>query len=154
MLEDGPHRQWLNLEPGRSRAENTQNAWVITCEKMHYQSEPLCSLNQRIGGILLGNRNKGQFGARSETIAFDDCWAVRKISSDSWTRTLRHWRLTQKAAVVANLLDLAMLICASVSAMAFGILAAYAILRAGFALIRPQRRPAAVKAQPQTARVS
>ena len=55
---------------------------------------------------------------------------------------------------MANLLDLAMLICASVGAMAFGILAAYAILRAGFALIRPQRQSAAVKAQTQVARVS
>ncbi len=55
---------------------------------------------------------------------------------------------------MANLLDLAMLICASVGAMAFGILAAYSILRAGFALMRPQRRPAAVKAQPQAARLS
>lgn len=59
-----------------------------------------------------------------------------------------------KAVVMANLLDLAMLICASVGAMAFGILAAYAILRTGFALIRPQRRSAAVKAQTQAARVS
>lgn len=55
---------------------------------------------------------------------------------------------------MANLLDLTMLICASVGAMAFGILAAYAILRAGFALIRPQRRSAAVKAQTEAARVS
>ncbi len=47
-----------------------------------------------------------------------------------------------------------MLICASIGAMAFGILAAYATLRAGFALMRPQRRSAAVKAQPQAARVS
>jgi hypothetical protein len=62
--------------------------------------------------------------------------------------------LTQKAVAVANLLDLAMLICASVGAMAFGILAAYAMLRAGFALMRPQRPPAVIKAQPQTARVS
>ena len=55
---------------------------------------------------------------------------------------------------VANLLDLAMLVCASVGAMVLGILTAYAILRAGFALMRPQRQPAAVKAQPETARVS
>jgi len=55
---------------------------------------------------------------------------------------------------MANILDLAMLICASVGAMAFGILAAYAILRASFALMRPQRHPAAVKTQPETARVS
>jgi hypothetical protein len=55
---------------------------------------------------------------------------------------------------MANLLDLAMLICASMGAMAFGILAAYGILRAGFAMMRPQRHPATVKAQPQAARVS
>jgi hypothetical protein len=50
-------------------------------------------------------------------------------------------------------LNLAMLICASVGSMAFGILAAYAILRVGFALIRPQARSATVKApQPEAAR--
>jgi hypothetical protein len=41
-----------------------------------------------------------------------------------------------------------MLICASVGAMAFGILAAYAILRAGFALMRPKPWPSAVKSRP------
>jgi len=56
---------------------------------------------------------------------------------------------------MASLMDFAMLICASVGAMAFGILAAYGILRAGFAMMRPQRRvTATVKAQPQVARVS
>jgi ABC-type glycerol-3-phosphate transport system permease component len=37
-----------------------------------------------------------------------------------------------------NLLNLAMLICATVGSMVFGILAAYGILRLGFALMRPQ----------------
>ncbi len=56
---------------------------------------------------------------------------------------------------MANILDLVMLICASVGAMAFGVLTAYAILRVGFALMRrPQRRQATVKAQPEAARVS
>jgi hypothetical protein len=50
--------------------------------------------------------------------------------------------------------DLAMLICASVGSMAFGILAAYGILRAGFALMRPPARRVAIKRQPQVARVS
>jgi hypothetical protein len=55
---------------------------------------------------------------------------------------------------VADLLNLAMLICAAVGSMAFGILAAYAILLTGFALMRPQRRPAAeIKTQPEVARV-
>ena len=56
---------------------------------------------------------------------------------------------------MASLLDFAMLICASVGAMAFGILAGYGILRVGFAMMRPQRRrTATVKAQPEVARVS
>ena len=50
--------------------------------------------------------------------------------------------------------DLLMLFCASIGAMAFGILAAYWILRAGFAIIRPPQRPAKVKAQPETAGIS
>ena len=55
---------------------------------------------------------------------------------------------------MANLLDLAMLVCASLGAMWFGIMAAYAILRIGFACMRPRRLSAEVKAQPQTARIS
>jgi len=58
------------------------------------------------------------------------------------------------AVGMANLLDLIMLILASLGAMAFGILAAYAILRAGFALMRrTPRRPALLKTQPQAARI-
>jgi hypothetical protein len=49
--------------------------------------------------------------------------------------------------------DLAMLVCAAVGSMAFGILAAYAILCAGFALMRPQARRAEVKARAEMARV-
>jgi hypothetical protein len=53
---------------------------------------------------------------------------------------------------MTDLLNFAMLICASVGSMVFGILAAYGILRAGFALMRPQRRPV-VKARPEVAQV-
>ncbi len=53
---------------------------------------------------------------------------------------------------MADLLNLLMLICASVGSMAFGVLAAYGIFRAAFALMRPQRRPA-VKRTPETANV-
>jgi hypothetical protein len=53
-----------------------------------------------------------------------------------------------------ELFNLAMLICASAGAMAFGILAAYAILRAGFALINPRRRAGAMKTRPEMARTS
>jgi hypothetical protein len=38
--------------------------------------------------------------------------------------------------------------------MAFGILAAFGVLRAWFALMRPQRRHAAVKPQPEAAHAS
>ncbi len=55
---------------------------------------------------------------------------------------------------MANLLDMIMLILASLGALAFGILTAYAILRAGFALLRPPQRQALMKAQPQAARTS
>jgi hypothetical protein len=55
---------------------------------------------------------------------------------------------------MANLLDLTMLIAASVGALAFGILTAYAILRTGFALMRAPRRQAPVKTRPQIAQIS
>ncbi|MDE3148051.1 MAG: hypothetical protein KGL37_01170 [Acidobacteriota bacterium] len=44
-----------------------------------------------------------------------------------------------------GLLNFVMLICASIGSMAFGVLAAYAILRVGFALIRPQQQSQPVK---------
>ena len=58
---------------------------------------------------------------------------------------------------MSDILNLAMLACASLGAMAFGILAAYGILRAGFALMRPTKKPVqAAPAEPQTeaARIS
>lgn len=55
---------------------------------------------------------------------------------------------------MASLLDLAMLVCASAGALGFGILTAYAILHTGFAILRPRRRPAEVKPEPETARLS
>ncbi|MGA2167652.1 MAG: hypothetical protein ABSG62_05530 [Terracidiphilus sp.] len=54
---------------------------------------------------------------------------------------------------MADLLNLAMLVLAAVGSMAFGILAAYGILRAGFALLRPQARRVGVKARAEVARV-
>jgi hypothetical protein len=50
--------------------------------------------------------------------------------------------------------DLMMLICASVGAMAFSLLAAYGILRVGFALIHRQPRPVAIKVRHEAARAS
>jgi hypothetical protein len=55
---------------------------------------------------------------------------------------------------MADTFNLVMLILASAGAMAFGILAAYGILRVGFALMRPQSRRLPLKIRPQVARVS
>jgi uncharacterized protein (DUF2062 family) len=54
---------------------------------------------------------------------------------------------------MADSLNLAMLICAAVGSLAFGVLAAYGILRVGFALIHPQKkRQVVVKTHPEVAR--
>jgi hypothetical protein len=52
---------------------------------------------------------------------------------------------------MADLLNLTMLVCAAVGSMAFGVLTAYAIFRAGFALMRPRRQQIAVKVRTQLA---
>jgi hypothetical protein len=49
---------------------------------------------------------------------------------------------------MSDFLNLVLLICASIGAMAFGILAAFWILRIGFALMRP--RESRTMAKPQT----
>jgi len=64
------------------------------------------------------------------------------------------WHRTCRAQGMANILDFINLICALVGAMAFGILSAYAILRVCFFLMRPARRPTAVKPEPETAALS
>jgi len=55
---------------------------------------------------------------------------------------------------MADLLNLVMLICASAGAVVFSILAAYGILRVGFAMMRPARRPAKENARQQVVRAS
>jgi len=54
---------------------------------------------------------------------------------------------------MADLLNFVMLICASVGSMALGVLAAYAIFRVGFSLMRPRPKAVPMKAQPEAARV-
>lgn len=55
---------------------------------------------------------------------------------------------------MADLLNLAMLIGASLASMAVGVFGAYGILRVGFAIIRPRPRTPAVKTRPEMARIS
>lgn len=52
---------------------------------------------------------------------------------------------------MVDFLNVVMLICAIVGSMAFGVLAAYGIFRAGFAMMRPRRKAVAVKPQPEAA---
>lgn len=49
---------------------------------------------------------------------------------------------------MADLLNFLMLICASVGATVFGILAAYGILRSAFAIMRRHAHPGLVKPAP------
>jgi hypothetical protein len=64
-----------------------------------------------------------------------------------------YW-VVQQGEAMADLVNMSMLVCASLGSMAFGILAAYAILRTGFSLMARQPRPAAIKVRAQMARVS
>jgi hypothetical protein len=61
-----------------------------------------------------------------------------------------------QGGLMAELLNLVMLICASLASLAFGIFAAYGILRVTFALMRPRpSAPAvAVKPSPEMAQLS
>jgi hypothetical protein len=48
---------------------------------------------------------------------------------------------------MTDLLNFAMLICASAGSMAFGVLSAYGVLRVGFALMRPRSEKQVVRSQ-------
>ncbi|MGC9158351.1 MAG: hypothetical protein ACP5FH_05120 [Terracidiphilus sp.] len=52
---------------------------------------------------------------------------------------------------MSDVLNVVMMICASIGSLAFGILAAYGILRAGFALMRPQPQRAVMKVRREVA---
>jgi hypothetical protein len=54
---------------------------------------------------------------------------------------------------MTDLVNFAMLIAASIGSLVFGVLAAYGLLRGGFALMRPQRQGIQVKARTRVARV-
>jgi hypothetical protein len=77
----------------------------------------------------------------------------------TWIVPVAYLREADQGGIMADFLNLTMLICACVGATLFGILAAYAVLRGGFALMRRQTIPAktvagTVKMRRQTARVS
>ena len=54
---------------------------------------------------------------------------------------------------MTDLFNLVMLICAAVGSMAFGVLAAYAIFRVAFAMMRPRPQRVAVKPQAEVATI-
>jgi len=55
---------------------------------------------------------------------------------------------------MSDLLNLAMLACASIAALALGVFAAYGILRVGFWFMRPRRQTPAVEVSPEMAQIS
>jgi hypothetical protein len=55
---------------------------------------------------------------------------------------------------MTDLVNFIMLIAASIGSLALGVLAAYGLLRGGFALMRPQRERIQVKAGARVARVA
>ena len=54
---------------------------------------------------------------------------------------------------MADLVNFMMLIAASIGSLAFGVLAAYGLLRGGFALMRREHQGILVKARARVARV-
>jgi hypothetical protein len=54
---------------------------------------------------------------------------------------------------MADAVNFVMLVAAAAGSMAFGVLAAYGVLRAGFALMRPQRQRGVVKAGTSVAQI-
>jgi len=54
---------------------------------------------------------------------------------------------------MTDLVNFAMLIAASIGSLALGVLAAYGVLRMGFALMRPQRKALPVEARARVAQV-
>jgi hypothetical protein len=56
-------------------------------------------------------------------------------------------------AAMTDVVNFVMLIAVSVGSLVFGVLGAYAVLRTGFALMRPQEPAVTVKAGARVARV-
>jgi hypothetical protein len=59
----------------------------------------------------------------------------------------------RQSGEMTDLVNFVMLIAASAGSMAFGVLAAYWLLRAGFAMMRPQSQVVVVKARASAAQV-
>jgi hypothetical protein len=124
-----------------------------TCRDFARSEDPIW---QGLGGILFANRNEGQRAGFNRERAdflrqFKEAVAAPRWknlpSGENW-----RWQPEYRRMTITDWLNFTMLLCAAIGSMAFGILAAYAILRAGFALIRPHPRSAPVEAQPEAAR--
>lgn len=119
-------------------------------------SLPLTGL-QQLEGILLVNRNWDERGASSATIADSDSLAAGRERGRRAFQTSRAFQTNREVSeggAMADVLNLVMLICASIGSLAFGILAAYGILRAGFAAMKPREQRAVVKAHAQAAHIA
>lgn len=76
-------------------------------------------------------------------------WLDERITGTNGTRNQRENE--QRVGAMTDFLNLAVLIGGSVGSLAFGVWAAYGILRLGFSLICPRPRSVAVKVQPEAA---
>jgi len=85
---------------------------------------------------------------------FCGCYGGFPCRRHGKTRRIASLKPSTGAEEMTDLLNVAMLIAASVGSMALGVLGAYAIFRVGFAWLRQQPRTPAVKTQPEAARVS
>lgn len=106
-------------------------------------------------GILLVNRNQEHRTVMRSASLRQWQTTIPVLDGSEWflgglragTRAFQTIRKASEVKTMEDLLNLATLICALIGAMAFSILAAYEILRMGFALIHRQPRPATVKVQ-------
>jgi ABC-type glycerol-3-phosphate transport system permease component len=106
---------------------------------------------QPTGGILFANRNKGQRDDFSARIAWIDCLELAAALADRVLQDVSLLFSSRPAGFMTDSLSVLMSICAAVGSMAFGVLAAYAIFRIAFGLMKPQDSGVPVKTRPETA---
>jgi hypothetical protein len=100
-------------------------------------------------GILVGNRKPGQF----KPIFCENSIVVRADKGGPWFRG-NSWAAGNDQRM-QDALNLVMLICAAVAALAFGVLGAYIICRGAFAALKMHARAfaEAPQSKPEIARV-
>lgn len=103
--------------------------------------------------ILFGNKKEGQFTGFSANNSIEEDDAAGR---GSWRGA--GWQaqgcFAGRQLGMQNAVDVLMLICATLAAMAFGVLAAYGVCRAAFVVFRIHALQVAQRARTRVARVS